>query len=632
MPIGTAAAALAGGTALAAYLNAKFHISKDLSSIARVRQAQKTHDNAAAKGLLDVWFIFDEVVKKYPTTTCIWSREGVYTFQEVYALASKWGHYFLSLGVKPGDLVALYLQNSPEFLIVWLGLLSIGAAPAAINYNLSGDALVHCLKISGANILLVDEDGQCRKNIEASSGILEQELNLKLITLDSSIKAHIGKFPDTPADEQYRTNFPAMAPSILLYTSGTTGMPKGCAFTMSRLYLTVFARGAQFNETPGPGGDRWFNSMPMYHGTAAIAMIVVLLSGIGVAIGRKFSVRNFWNDVRDSESTAFVYVGETARYLLAMPPSPQDRQHKVRFMYGNGLRPEVWEKFRERFGIAEVAEFFSSTEGIFQLLNYSRGPFLTSCVGHHGLIYRALFHNYYIPVAIDPATGDVLRDPKTGFAIRNPYAKGGEIIVAIPNITAFQGYWKNPDATEKKFLRDVFRKGDLYYRSGDALRRDTDGRWYFLDRLGDTFRWKSENVSTAEVSQVIGEFPGVIEANVYGVLVPHHEGRAGCAAIQLSLEVKGNFNFQALANHARSKLPRYAVPVFIRVVQNPSHIHNNKQNKGPLREEGVDPAKIGSRVSHGKTDRLFWLAPGKEGYVEFGKVHWDGLVSGTVKL
>ncbi|KAJ9213165.1 hypothetical protein DTO166G4_5158 [Paecilomyces variotii] len=632
MAIGTAAAAVAGGAALAAYLNAKFHIAKDVSTIRRLRQAQKAHDNAAAQGLLDVWFIFDEVVKKYPTTTCIWSREGVYTFREVHALASKYGHYFLSIGVKRGDLVAFYLQNSPEFLIVWLGLLSIGASPAAINYNLSGDALVHCLKISGANILLVDEDEQCRRNIEASREILERELNLKLITLDSSLKAHVQTFSDKPADEQYRKNFPRQAPAILLYTSGTTGMPKGCAFTMSRLYLTVFARGAQFHEAPGVGGDRWYNSMPMYHGTAAISMIVVLLSGVGVAIGRKFSVRNFWNDIRDSESTAFVYVGETARYLLAAPPSPQDRQHKVRLMYGNGLRPEVWEKFRERFGIAEVAEFFSSTEGIFQLLNYSRGPFLTGCVGHHGLIYRTLLRNSYIPVAIDPATGDVLRDPKTGLATRNPYEKGGEIIVAIPDTTAFQGYWKNPEATEKKFLRDVFRKGDLYYRSGDALKRNSDGRWYFLDRLGDTFRWKSENVSTAEVSQVIGEFPGVVEANVYGVVVPHHEGRAGCAAIQLSPEVQGNFNFQALATHARSKLPRYAVPVFIRVVQSPSHIHNNKQNKGPLREEGVDPAKTGSRVSDGKMDRLLWLTPGNDRYVDFGKEQWDGLVAGKAKL
>lgn len=178
----------------------------------------------------------------------------------------------------------------------------------------------------------------------------------------------------------------------------------------------------------------------------------------------------------------------------------------------------------------------------------------------------------------------------------------------------------------------MFRKGDLYYRSGDALKRNSDGRWYFLDRLGDTFRWKSENVSTAEVSQVIGEFPGVVEANVYGVVVPHHEGRAGCAAIQLSPEAKGNFNFQALATHARSKLPRYAVPVFIRVVQSPSHIHNNKQNKGPLREEGVDPAKIGSRVSDGKTDRLLWLTPGNDRYVDFGKEQWDGLVAGKAKL
>ena len=247
-----------------------------------------------------------------------------------------------------------------------------------------------------------------------------------------------------------------------------------------------------------------------------------MMIGVTLCVGRKFSVSNFWADVRDSRADWFTYVGETARYLLAAPPSPLDKEHKVRGMYGNGLRPDVWLKFRDRFGVPEVCEFFNSSEGVFGLSNYSRGEFLAGAVGYHGAIIRWATRNMFVPVLIDQASGAIARNPKTGFAYRQPYEKGGEIIVAVPDTKAFAGYYRNPEATSKKFERDIFKKGDLWYRSGDALRRSAEGKWYFLDRLGDTFRWKGENVSTAEVAEVMGKFPGVVEANVYGVELPSH--------------------------------------------------------------------------------------------------------------
>ena len=217
--------------------------------------------------------------------------------------------------------------------------------------------------------------------------------------------------------------------------------------------------------------------MPLYHGTGGTTALVCMAAGITCCIGTKFSTSKFWIDVRDSKSTAIVYVGETARYLLNAPPSDLDRKHSVRVMYGNGLRPDVWTKFQERFNIPEIAEFFNSSEGVFSLIVHARGPYLRNCVGHHGLITRRLLQNVYIPVRIDPDTGDIWRDPKTGFALRTPYEEGGEMIVAIPDKTAFGGYWRNPEATNKRFATDVFKKGDLYYRSGDALRRSPDGHW-----------------------------------------------------------------------------------------------------------------------------------------------------------
>ena len=359
------------------------------------------------------------------------------------------------------------------------------------------------------------------------------------------------------------------------------------------------------------------------------------MGGVSVAIGKGFSVRNFWRDVRDSESTFFVYVGETARYLLAAPPSPLDRKHKVRCMWGNGLRPDVWLPFRERFGVPEVAEFFDSSEGMFSLFVWNRGNYSVDCVGHHGALMRFVTRNTFVPVAINHETSEIPRDSKTGFAKRNRYNEGGEILVKLSDESHFAGYWNNPGATKKKLERDVFQKGDLYYRTGDALRRTDDGRWFFIDRLGDTFRWKSENVSTTEVAEVIGRYPGVFEANVYGIEVPGHEGRAGCAALAIAPEKRYNFDWGGLAKHARQRLPGYAVPVFLRVLDGEvggAASHNNKQSKVALRAESVDPSKRGSLVSGGEKDQLYWISPQSDRYIRFEDQDWQNIVRGTSRL
>jgi acyl-CoA synthetase (AMP-forming)/AMP-acid ligase II len=436
--------------------------------------------------------------------------------------------------------------------------------------------------------------------------------------------------------------------------SGTTGHPKACPFETQRA-VGLTGRVGAMGLKPGPNGDRWYVCMPLYHGTGGTTALVCMVTGITCCIGTKFSTSRFWTDVRDSNSTAIVYVGETARYLINSPPSPLDRKHNVRAMFGNGLRPDVWQRFVDRFGIEVVGEFFNSTEGVMALFNGSRGPFTATSVGHQGLIDRWRTRNLYVPVACDVVTGDLLRDPKTGFCTRKSYAEGSEILVAMPSEQAFVGYWNNPTATESRFERNVFKKGDLWYRTGDALRRDADGRWFFMDRLGDTFRWKSENVSTAEVSEALGSFPGIQEANVYGVEVPGHDGRAGCAAIHIDPAQVDKFDFNALLTHAKSKLPKYAVPVFLRVQKKQTTMHNNKQNKVPLRADGMDLRKIVERADKeaaeeatvtGATevqyDTLYWhpealgVKKGEVdgGYVVFGMEDWDRLrgAEGVAKL
>lgn len=279
---------------------------------------------------------------------------------------------------------------------------------------------------------------------------------------------------------------------------------------------------------------------------------------------------------------------------------------------------------QERFGVQEIGEFFGSTEGVFGLSNFSRGGFNHGAVGHHGVLLRRHYHNIFIPVFIDPDTGDVWRDPKTGFARRVPYEQGGEIICKLESKGDWHGY-VTKEATDKKFMVDVFVKGDLYYRTGDALRRTSDGLWYFMDRLGDTYRWKGENVSTSEVTQIIGAVPEIAEANVYGVKLPAHDGRAGCAAISFKdPSAIDRFSWAGLVTRLRAELPHYAVPVFIRVrgVVGGMSTDNHKNSKVPLREEGVDPKAMGTKVKGGKEDKVFWLPASGSSYVPFTAKDW----------
>ncbi|KAI1775945.1 fatty acid transporter [Hypoxylon cercidicola] len=620
-----AAASIAATAAGITYLDGKYHLRQDWQAIRSKNRGAKLFQKAIQEKRLSSYYFFEKHAQTQPNKECIWSRQGSYTYAETYYRVNLYAQWFLKYGVKPGDLVAFFMANSPDFVFAWMSLLAIGAAPALINHNLTKQALLHCLGIAECKLVFADGAPQLLERLDAVKDELAAQgvRIVKLADVRPEINATKG---ERPPDELRATVRPDSAFG-LFYTSGTTGLPKACTLPAAAGFGYGCSRDCGFSYVKGDD-QRYYDCMPLYHGTGGISGMTQLLTGQTLCIAPKFSVSGFWDDIRDSRATWFVYVGETLRYLLAAPPSPRDKEHNVHSIYGNGLRPDVWKPFRDRFGIDTIHEFFNSTEGIMPLDNPARGDFRAHAVGHHGLLQRRRFNNVFVPVEIDVDTGDIARDPKTGFARRVPYEVGGEILVTQPpTITpAFPGYYRNEEATSKKYVRDVFRKGDCYYRTGDALRRDGDGRWFFLDRLGDTFRWKGENVSTAEVSEVLGRYPGVSEATVYGVSLPNHDGKAGMAAIFIDPAVK-NFDYNGLLKHARTYLPKYAVPIFIRRIAARSATHNNKQDKVPLKRAGVDPEQT-------KPDPVFWVAEYAKGnaYVPFTQRDWDSLKGGRAKL
>ena len=387
--------------------------------------------------------------------------------------------------------------------------------------------------------------------------------------------------------------------------------------------------------------------MPLYHASATtLGLNLCLEAGCTFAIGKKFSTKTFWKEARGHGATMIQYVGETCRYLLSAPAELDpdtgenlDKRHKIRTAFGNGLRADVWERFRDRFGIDTIAEFYGQTEGFMALWNLTTNDFAAGAMGRGGWLYSLAMRQRGVNIVAVTDTGEEpARDARTGLCRRAAAGEIGEMLFAIADRAdverEYQGYYGDASASRKKLLFDVFARGDAFFRSGDLVSWDAEGRLYFHDRIGDTFRWKSENVSTTEVGNALGEHPDVAEANAYGVQLPHHDGRAGAAAVVLRGNGSGSGErnaekqaeaLRSLARHAAARLPRYAVPLFLRVSEDLGHAvtGTNKQQKHGLRVQGVDPGKVGA-------DRLFWLRDGA--YVPFGEREWRELSAGRVKL
>ncbi|KAK4664350.1 long-chain fatty acid transporter fat1 [Podospora pseudopauciseta] len=625
-------------TATAAYLNARWQVSYDLHLLKSILPTVANVAWWTQRDRVNFFYRLEDLATSKSSENRVFLRfeDMTYTYAQAYDTVLRYANFLKDRrGVKKGEMVALDFQNTDTFIFLLLALWAIGAVPALINYNLTGAALVHCVKRANARLMLIDPTVAGDVGEDVKSELSGTMFEVVTPQLESQMLAFDGT---RPADE-LRSGAAGEAMGILIYTSGTTGLPKAAIVSWAKVAVV----GGFTSRLVGTGkNDVFYTAMPLYHSTAMLLGFAHTLNvGATFAMSRKFSTSHFWDDVRKHNATIIQYVGETCRYLLSAPTKLDpvtgenlDKKHKVRVAFGNGLRPDVWNAFKERYGIETIAEFYGATEGSFATWNVSRNDFSMGSVGRAGALYNLLVGRSIAIVEVDHETELPLRDPKTGFCVRTPEGEPGELLFCLPakNVEArFQGYYGDAGATSKKIMRNVFSKGDAWFRTGDVVRRDGEHRIYFNDRIGDTFRWKSENVSTAEVAHILGLHPGIQESNVYGVEIPGHEGRAGCAGVVFKPSALGHDGvptsetLKTLAEHVRANLPRYALPLFLRVAKDGSleSTGTNKQQKVGLRNEGVDPSKTGN-------DDIFWLKGAS--YERFGSNDWSSLQGGKVKL
>jgi fatty-acyl-CoA synthase len=541
-----------------------------------------------------------------------------FRFDEFAQRSNQYAHWFLQSGLKKGDVVGLLMENRPEYFAFWVGITSVGGVVALLNTNLVGASLAHCINVVEPRYLIVSAQfaevlADAARGMNVAPKILAHgDAGPCFPRVDTEV--HRQPVLAVPADDRLAVTVEDRA--LYVFTSGTTGMPKAATVSHARILQWTHWFAGLMSIEPS---DRMYCCLPMYHSIGGVLVPgAALAAGGSVVIRQGFSASQFWDDIVHWDCTLFQYIGEICRYLLHTPPSPNERAHRVRIACGNGMPPDVWEKFSERFAVPRVLEFFGSTEGGVSLFNVE---------GERGSIGRvpAYLRHRFSPalVRIDAESGAPLRDAN-GFCLRSIANEPGEAIGRLTDAPSaigsrFEGYTDRA-ASERKILRDVFAPGDRWVRTGDLMRQDERGFFYFVDRIGDTFRWKSENVATAEVSEAICEFPDVHYAIVYGVAVPGCGGRAGMAAIVTDREI----DLSALRAYLTSRLPFYARPVFLRMSQKLELTGTFKYSRTDLVSEGFDPSAT--------SDALYFNDPESESFRRLDTPLFEGIRTGQIRL
>jgi fatty-acyl-CoA synthase len=522
--------------------------------------------------------VIDELAERFGDAPALLSDRECFSFRDLADRARRYARWATDQGLGPDDVVALMMPNRPEYMAVWLGLSRLGITTALINTQLRGASLAHCLNVARASHVIVETS--LSAGLAAVAGSIEGAPRIWLhgeAMTDWRIDLAIDSYPAAEVADLAPATVTLRDRALLIYTSGTTGLPKAANVSHHRLMSWSYWFAGLIDIQPT---DRLYDCLPMCHSAGGVAAIgSALVGGASVVVAEKFSASRFWDEVVGWDCTLFQYIGELCRYLLAAPAHAKERAHSLRICCGNGLSGEVWQAFQARFAVPRILEFYAATEGNFSLYNVEGKP------GAIGRLPPFLKHRF--PAAIvryDPERGVPMRGAD-GFCIRCANGAPGEAIgrIGAGGAARFEGY-TDATASETKLLRGVFEPGDAWVRTGDLMYTDDQGFYYFVDRIGDTFRWKGENVATAEVAAAIRAFASVSDACVYGVEAAGASGKAGMAAV-----VAGpGFDMRAFRAHLLRRLPDYARPVFLRIVPSLEVTETFKLKRQALAAEGWD--------------------------------------------
>ncbi|KAF6738860.1 Very long-chain acyl-CoA synthetase [Oryzias melastigma] len=571
------------------------------------------------KPIYSVLDCFLDAVKRHPAKTFLHFEGREYSYEEVDRQSNKVARALQAEArLKEGDTVALFLPNEPGFVWTWLGLAKLGCPAALLNFNIRSKSLLHCFSCCGAKVIIT-----CTELQDAVEEILptlrEQGISVYLMSDKCGVQGinplseKISKASDQPLSRDLRANIHIRTTALYIYTSGTTGLPKAAVVTHERVWAASFLQAASGVTSE----DVFYINLPLYHSAGfLIGLCGSIERGNTVVLRRKFSASQFWDDCRKNNVTVMQYIGETLRYLCNMPKKDNEKNHKVRIAIGNGLRTDVWTEFLNRFGDIKIRELYAATEGNIGFINYTSK---IGAVGRVNFVHRFLFP--YTLIKFDIEKEEPVRNSQ-GLCIEASTGETGLLVGKITHRSPFVGYAGNKQQTEKKRLSDVLVKGDLYFNTGDLLRFDKDNFVYFQDRVGDTFRWKGENVATSEVADILTMAHCIQEANVYGVKVEGHEGRIGMAAV--TLREGEDFDCSDSYRHVVNYLPAYARPRFIRVQPCLEMTGTFKMKKVKLVEEGFNPSLI--------TDPLFFLDLEKKKYVPLTEEIYKAITLKEIKL
>ena len=548
---------------------------------------------------------FDNNVKKRPNDIAFIFEGDEITWKEADEQTNKYAGFLKSQNINKGDCFAILMDNSPDFLMLLLASFRVGSLAALINTTVSGEGLKHVIGIS--NVKLITAGASHLEKLNSALGDSDLK-NIPIFGMEDNEKIPYQIEDIKKLSKQFSTFIPYQPimkdVAAYIFTSGTTGLPKAALVDHAKLVKGSFAGHFlcfNFNKN-----DRLYMTLPLYHSTGLIlGWAASLRSGCPNVIKSKFSASDFWNDVKKYNVNKFIYVGELCRYLMNLPPSDGDKDNPITQISGNGLRPDIWESFQKRFNINKIVEIYGATEAVGMTIN---------SFGRSGMIGRKRSDSTIIHCNKDDGS-PILNDK--GFCTKVSEGETGLYIQKISSSAKFQGYL-DAQASNKKILQNVFKTGDQYFNTGDLITLHDNNWLSFADRVGDTYRWKSENVSTMEVAAILNNASGVMDCNVYGVQVDSAEGKAGMAAMNVSDE----FSFISFIEHVNKNLNAFQKPYFLRLTKEMQTTGTFKHQKEDLKKQGFNPSLI--------KDKLYFLQ--KDNYIEIDHTLYNRIHSGDERF